>query len=89
MEAGQKGQREPDEQKLVFDYGENDERETELELKESQIEVILKTFKKRLMGTNFEFDAKRYLEKNPDVKRAGADPYKHFLTHGVKEGRDF
>jgi hypothetical protein len=33
------------------------------------------------------FSASRYLELNPDVKEAGADPYKHFLLNGIKEGR--
>ena len=36
---------------------------------------------------NTEFSASRYLELNPDVKAAGADPYRHYLLHGIKEGR--
>lgn len=34
-----------------------------------------------------EFDATRYLDLNPDVKAAGADPYQHYLTHGLRERR--
>jgi hypothetical protein len=34
------------------------------------------------------FDAEYYLERYPDVKRAGADPAWHYLHHGWKEGRD-
>jgi hypothetical protein len=33
------------------------------------------------------FDAKRYLEANPDVARNGVDPLYHYLHHGMKEGR--
>ena len=34
------------------------------------------------------FDSAFYLSHNPDVARAGVDPYKHYLTYGWKEGRD-
>ena len=34
-----------------------------------------------------EFDAAFYLESNPDVAEAGADPYLHFATYGAAEGR--
>ncbi|MFN3512983.1 MAG: hypothetical protein ACK41C_08065 [Phenylobacterium sp.] len=34
------------------------------------------------------FDAGFYLERNPDVAAAGADPLEHFLEHGWREGRD-
>ena len=34
-----------------------------------------------------EFDATRYLDLNPDVKATGANPYQHYLTHGLKERR--
>lgn len=34
-----------------------------------------------------QFDATLYLDANPDVKAAGANPYHHFLAHGLKEGR--
>jgi hypothetical protein len=33
------------------------------------------------------FDAAYYLAANPDVAVAGADPYRHFLSHGRQEGR--
>ncbi|MGR3710343.1 MAG: hypothetical protein ACU0A9_12985 [Alterinioella nitratireducens] len=35
-----------------------------------------------------EFDAKFYLETNPDVAETGADPLAHFAQHGWREGRD-
>ena len=34
------------------------------------------------------FDSTFYLTRNPDVAAAGADPYKHYLSHGWKEGRN-
>lgn len=34
-----------------------------------------------------DFDAIIYLEKNPDVKNANADPIDHYLKYGYKEGR--
>lgn len=33
------------------------------------------------------FDEDFYLEKYPDVKASGVDPYKHFVCHGRIEGR--
>ena len=33
------------------------------------------------------FDAKWYLQRYPDVARAGGDPLDHFLRHGLREGR--
>jgi hypothetical protein len=35
------------------------------------------------------FNPERYLDLNPDVKRAGVDPYRHYVDHGIKEGRQF
>lgn len=34
------------------------------------------------------FDAEYYYKVNPDVKKAGADAYNHYFTHGILEGRD-
>lgn len=34
------------------------------------------------------FDTKAYLELNPDVAEAGVDPVRHFILHGLKEGRE-
>ncbi|MCH8168884.1 MAG: hypothetical protein IIC03_13290, partial [Proteobacteria bacterium] len=34
------------------------------------------------------FDGALYLERNPDVRAAGADPLAHYLRHGWAEGRD-
>ncbi len=41
-----------------------------------------------LIQTSFYFDAKWYLEHNPDVARAGIDPARHYLLYGGFEGRD-
>ena len=34
-----------------------------------------------------EFDTRWYLEKNPDVKKAGVNPLIHYILYGRKEGR--
>jgi glycosyltransferase involved in cell wall biosynthesis len=34
-----------------------------------------------------QFDAEYYVANNPDVARAGVDPYQHYLVHGRAEGR--
>lgn len=34
-----------------------------------------------------EFDREFYLQQNPDVARAGVDPYQHYLEYGFNEGR--
>jgi hypothetical protein len=36
-----------------------------------------------------DFDAAAYLRLNPDVAKAGVDPTKHYLKHGIKEGRKY
>jgi hypothetical protein len=36
-----------------------------------------------------DFDPRAYLELNPDVKAAGRDPRKHYLKHGMLEGRAY
>ena len=36
---------------------------------------------------NKHFDPNVYLELNPDVKAAGANPYQHYLEFGIKKGR--
>ena len=33
------------------------------------------------------FDSESYLAKNPDVAMTGADPLRHYITHGIKESR--
>lgn len=33
------------------------------------------------------FDAEDYLRCNPDVRATGADPLRHYLQHGMTEGR--
>ena len=34
-----------------------------------------------------EVARQKYLEANPDVKRDGVDPYKHYIENGKREGR--
>lgn len=34
------------------------------------------------------FDAQAYIALNPDVASAGMDPVRHFIEHGIHEGRD-
>src|SRR6266550_9585725 len=41
----------------------------------------------RLRDSSF-FDAKWYLQQNPDVAAAGLDPVLHYLMIGANEGRD-
>ena len=36
-----------------------------------------------------DFDPKRYLELNPDVLAARAEPRAHYLKHGIVEGRRY
>ena len=33
------------------------------------------------------FDAVSYLTDHPDVAAAGVDPWKHYVEHGMREGR--
>lgn len=33
------------------------------------------------------FDGEDYLRRNPDVAATGADPLRHYLGHGIREGR--
>lgn len=34
------------------------------------------------------FDVNAYLSRYPDVAAEGVDPFRHYLTHGLSEGRD-
>ena len=36
-----------------------------------------------------DFDPEGYLDLNPDLKEAGADPRKHFVSHGYVDGRRY
>jgi hypothetical protein len=45
-------------------------------------------FSARLLPANPMFDAEWYLERYPDVREAGYHPYRHYLLHGSREGRD-
>jgi hypothetical protein len=60
-----------------------------IEFSEQQIAVILAALNSRLMTEGFRFDPDRYLLKNPDVREARANPFEHFLNHGIAEGRGF
>ena len=41
----------------------------------------------KLVQAIWGFDARWYLEANPDVKGAGVDPLQHYLQYGIQEGR--
>ena len=79
----------PQDEQLTLEYIQSDKEDDDIHLNQSQIGLILALFKRRIFSPQFEFDEKSYLQKNPDVKKAGADPYRHFLIHGIREGRDF
>lgn len=49
--------------------------------------VALLYFQLSFSQTNCESARKEYLEKNPDVKKAGMDPWTHFTYYGKNEGR--
>jgi hypothetical protein len=49
--------------------------------------VALLFFQFSYSQTNCESARKEYLEKNPDVKKAGIDPWTHFIYYGKNEGR--
>jgi len=51
-----------------------------------RIEQCVRKKRKRLQDS-WGFDARWYLEANPDVKEAGVDPLRHYLQYGIKEGR--
>lgn len=36
-----------------------------------------------------DFDPERYLELNPDVRKAGEDAYSHYVNYGIVEGRRY
>lgn len=36
-----------------------------------------------------DFEPALYLDLNPDVAKANADPVKHYLAHGIEEGRKY
>ena len=42
----------------------------------------------RVLRESGHFDVGFYLERNPDVETAGADPVAHYLQYGAAEGRD-
>jgi glycosyltransferase involved in cell wall biosynthesis len=42
----------------------------------------------RVIYRSGKFDRQWYLSNNPDVAAAGIDPIRHYVLHGVKEGRD-
>jgi hypothetical protein len=42
---------------------------------------------KRRLEREGLFDCGGYLRANPDVQEAGADPLRHYLSHGAIEGR--
>jgi hypothetical protein len=53
----------------------------------ANIAILQKTRLSRSVELPAEFDPIRYLELNPDVAAAGADPVRHYLDFGWREGR--
>lgn len=45
--------------------------------------IVIRAIKKHNL-----FDAKYYLQHNPDVKKSKMNPAQHYLNHGWKEGRN-
>jgi hypothetical protein len=42
---------------------------------------------RKLLNAMKLFDGDEYLRRNPDVAATGGDPLRHYLEHGVVEGR--
>lgn len=53
--------------------------------------LMPRSWRRRRMRTLFQesglFDGDEYLRRNPDVAATGADPLRHYLQHGLREGR--
>jgi hypothetical protein len=75
--------------RIRFEFVQSPADEPPLEFSEQQIAVILKALSSRLMTESFRFDPDCYLQKNPDVREARANPFEHFLNHGIAEGRGY
>ena len=54
---------------------------------EGRIWPSCETVVSKSVEENCESARKEYLEKNPDVKKAGIDPWTHFIYYGKNEGR--
>jgi hypothetical protein len=46
-----------------------------------------RTFQRSILKSSGLFDEGWYLRQNPDVKKAGADPFRHYLEIGAANGR--
>ena len=58
--------------------------------REDFLEEVLNAFPRRHLrkhDNTIELDDYEYLEANPDVRQAGADPLRHYLEYGIREGR--
>ena len=40
-----------------------------------------------MQNLNAWFDSEWYCQQYPDIAEAGVDPYRHYINHGIKEGR--
>jgi hypothetical protein len=55
---------------------------------ERLIPALARVRARRMIRDSGFFDAVWYLERNPDVRKAGVDPVRHFLHWGAQELRD-
>jgi hypothetical protein len=49
--------------------------------------VVAATLRPKVLRRHPLFDAEWYVQQYDDVRTAGADPYRHYRKHGVREGR--
>lgn len=52
------------------------------------IHTISNTIKKKMGRVRDQFNTLYYISKYADVEASGVDPWRHYIDHGAKEGRD-
>lgn len=76
-------------ERIRFEFVQPPDGRASMELSDRQVAIILEALNSRLMSEAFRFDPDSYLLKNPDVREARANPFEHFLNHGIAEGRGY
>jgi glycosyltransferase involved in cell wall biosynthesis len=66
----------------ITEYSKKEENDQNLNIDSSDEEIL------HIIDQSGLFDTDYYLNKYPDIKRAGIDPLKHFIEYGWKEGRN-